>query len=89
MTDQQPPPGWGPPPHPPPQPPASTGRILLGVLIGLLLGCIVPFLPTFLYAVLTGEGLDLPAGVLALVLLVAVPLGGVLGGHRAARSTRQ
>jgi hypothetical protein len=49
---------------------------------------ITPFLPGFLYAVLTGRDLDLPAGILGLLLLVAVPLGGVLGGLWAARRTK-
>jgi hypothetical protein len=89
MTDQQPPPGWERPPPPPPRQSAGAGRILLGVLVGLLVGFIAPFLPGFLYAVLTGRDLDLPAGVLGLLLLVAVPLGGVLGGLRAARRTRR
>jgi hypothetical protein len=39
-----------------------------------------PFLPGFLYAVLTGRDLDLPARVLGLLLLVSVPLGSLLGG---------
>jgi hypothetical protein len=65
----------------------GAGRILLGVLVGLLVGFIASFLPGFLYAVLTGRNLDLPAGVLGLLLLVAVPLGGVLGGLRAAPRT--
>jgi hypothetical protein len=55
----------------------------------VLLGFIAPFLPGFLYAVLTGRDLDLPAGILGLLLLVAVPLGGVLGGLRAARRTKR
>ena len=80
------PPGWGPPP--PPQS-AGAGRILLGVLLGVLVGLIVPFLPGFLWAVLTGQNLDLPAAVLGLLLLIAVPLGGVLGGLRAARRTKR
>ena len=79
------PPGWGPPP---PQS-AGAGRILLGVLLGVLVGLIVPFLPGFLWAVLTGQNLDLPAAVLGLLLLIAVPLGGVLGGLRAARRTKR
>jgi hypothetical protein len=83
-----PPPGWGPPP-PPPRQSAGAGRILLGVLVGLLVGFIAPFLPGFLYAVLTGRDLDLSAGVLGLLLLVAMPLGGVLGGLRAAHRSRR
>jgi hypothetical protein len=83
-----PPPGWGPPP-PPPRQSAGAGRILLGVLVGLLVGFIAPFRPGFLYAVLTGRDLDLSAGVLGLLLLVAMPLGGVLGGLRAARRSRR
>ena len=65
------------------------GRILLGVLVGLLVGFIAPFLPGFFYAILTGRDLDLSAGVLGLLLLVAMPLGGVLGGLRAARRRRR
>jgi hypothetical protein len=61
----------------------------MGVLLGVLVGIIVPFLPGFLWAVLTGESLDLPAGILGLLLLIAVPLGGVLGGLRAARRSRR
>jgi hypothetical protein len=87
---------WGPPPPggrgPPPQPPqqsAGAGRVLLGVLLGVLVGFIAPFLPGFLYAVLTGQDLDLPAAVLGLLLLIAVPLGRVLGGLRAARKTKR
>jgi hypothetical protein len=56
---------------------------------GRAVGFIVPFLPGFLYAVLTGQDLDLPAAVLGLLLLIAVPLGGVLGGLRASRRTRR
>jgi len=83
-----PPGGWGPPPQPPRQS-AGAGRVLLGVLLGVLVGFIAPFLPGFLYAVLTGQDLDLPAAVLGLLLLIAVPLGGVLGGLRAARRTKR
>jgi hypothetical protein len=54
-----------------------------------LVGFIAPFLPGFLYAVLTGRNLDLPAGIIGLLLVVAVPLGGVLGGLRAARRARR
>jgi hypothetical protein len=54
-----------------------------------VVGFIAPFLAGFLYAVLTGRDLDLPAGVLGLLMLVAVPLGGVLGGLRAARRSRR
>ena len=90
MTDQEPPPGWGPPPPPSPsRQSAGAGRILLGALLGVLVGFIVPFLPGFLWAVLTGQDLDLPAAVLGLLLLIAVPLGGVLGGLRASRRTRR
>jgi hypothetical protein len=90
MTDQQSPPGWGPPlPPSPARQSAGAGRILLGVLVGVVVGFIAPFLPGFLYAVLTGRDLDLPAGILGLLLVVAVPLGGVLGGLRAARGTRR
>jgi hypothetical protein len=84
--------GWGPPPTgwgPPPRQSAGAGRVLLGVLLGMVVGFIAPFLPGFLWAVLTGQDLDLPAAVLGLLLLVAVPLGGVLGGLRAARRTRR
>jgi hypothetical protein len=35
-----------------------------------MVGFIAPFLPGFLYAVLTGRNLDLPAGILGLLLLV-------------------
>jgi hypothetical protein len=59
------------------------------VLLGVLVGLVVPFLPSFIYAVLTGQDLDLPSPVLGLLLLVAVPLCGVLGGLRAARRTRR
>jgi hypothetical protein len=83
-----PPPGWGPPPQPPRQS-VGAGRVLLGVLLGVLVGFIAPFLPGFLYAVLTGQDLDLPAAVLGLLLLIAVPLGGVLGGLRAARRAKR
>jgi hypothetical protein len=83
-----PPPGWGSPP-PPPRQSVGAGQILLGVLVGVVVGFIAPFLPGFLYAVLTGRDLDLPAGILGLLLLVAVPFGGVLGGLRAARRTRR
>ena len=84
------PPGWGPPPPPSPsRQSAGAGRILLGALLGVLVGFIVPFLPGFLWAVLTGQNLDLPAAVLGLLLLIAVPLGGVLGGLRASRRTRR
>jgi hypothetical protein len=68
---------------------AGAGRIILGVLLGILIGFIAPFLPGFLWAVLTGRSLDLPAAVLGLLLLIAAPLGGVLGGLWAARSTRR
>jgi hypothetical protein len=61
----------------------------LGVLLGALVGFIAPFLPGFLYAVLTGQDLDPPAALLGLLLLVAVPLGAVLGGLRAARRPRR
>lgn len=81
-------PGWGPAPQPPRQS-AGAGRVLLGVLLGVVVGFIVPFLPGFLWAVLTGQSLDLPAAVLGLLLLIAVPLGGVLGGLRAARRTKR
>ena len=40
------------------------------MLLGVLVGFIVPFLPGFLWAVLTGQNLDLPAAVLGLLLLI-------------------
>lgn len=55
----------------------------------MVVGFIAPFLPGFLYAVLAGRNLDLPAGIIGLLLVVAVPLGGVLGGLRAARRARR
>jgi hypothetical protein len=67
----------------------GAGRVLLGVLLGVLVGFIAPFLPGFLYAVMTGRELDLPSALLRLLLLAAVPLGGVLGGMRAARRTKR
>jgi hypothetical protein len=82
---------WSQPPPPPPQRPrqsASAGRIVLGAVVGALLGFVAPFLPGFLYAVLTGESLDLSAAVLALLMVVAVPCGALLGGLWAARRSR-
>ncbi len=58
---------------------------MFGVLVGGFLGFFAPFLPGFLYAVLTGGTLDLSAGVLALLMLITLPGGAVLGGLRAAR----
>jgi hypothetical protein len=84
MSDQQPP-GWGPPPPQRPRQSASAGRIVLGAVVGALLGFVVPFLPTFLYAVVTGGSLDVPAALLGLMLIIAVPCGALLGGLWAGR----
>jgi len=58
------------------------------VFVGLVLGFIAPFLPGFLWAVLTGQDLNMPGLVLLLLLVVCVPAGGLLGGLWGARRRR-
>jgi hypothetical protein len=53
--------------------------------VSTVVGFFAPFLPGFLYALFTGQRLDLPTVLLGLLVLIAVPLGGL----RAARSTRR
>jgi hypothetical protein len=86
------PPGWRPPLTlvQRPRQPMTAGRmalILLGGLFGGLLGIIVPFLPSFGYAVLTGDDLGIP-GLLILLLLITLPCGVVLGVLWARQKTR-
>jgi hypothetical protein len=50
-------------------------RIMLGGLVGGLLGSIVPFLPSFLYAVVTGDNLGIPELLILLLLLITLPCG--------------
>jgi hypothetical protein len=63
-------------------------RILLGGLFGGLLGIIAPFLPSFVYAVLTGGDLGIPGLLILLLLLITAPCGVVLGVLWASQMTR-
>ncbi len=97
MSNQYPPqpgpPGWRPPltPFQRPRQPMTAGRmarIMLGGLVGGLLGIIVPFLPSFVYAVVTGGDLGVPGLLILLLLLITLPCGVVLGVLWARQKTR-
>ena len=97
MSNQYPPqpgpPAWRPPLTlvQRPRQPMTAGRmalILLGGRLGGLLGIIAPFLPPFVYAVLTGGDLGIPGLLILLLLLITVPCGVVLGVLWARQKTR-
>jgi hypothetical protein len=97
MSNQYPrpsgPPGWRPPLTlvQRPRQPMTAGRmalIMLGGLFGGLLGIIAPFLPSFVYAVLTGDDPGIPGLLILLLLLATLPCGVVLGVLWARQKTR-
>jgi hypothetical protein len=94
MSNQYPrqpgPPGWRPPLTlvQRPRQPITAGRMAL-ILLGGLLGIIVAFLPSFLYAVVTGDNLGVSGLlILLLLLLITLPCGVVLGVLWARQKTR-